>query len=76
MQLFLEVSHSLHIHILSNIHPRRLAIDHRVFGLVTGAVIPVLVRAETIYANPPPTSIEAAHRAPVCTPNPVVAARV
>ncbi|KAI9768801.1 MAG: hypothetical protein M1840_004615 [Geoglossum simile] len=52
------------------------AINHQVFGLATGAVIPVLVRAETVFANPPPVSIEAAHGAPLCEPDSAAATRV
>ncbi|KAI9780676.1 MAG: hypothetical protein M1839_006617 [Geoglossum umbratile] len=51
-------------------------INHPVFGLVTGAAIPVLVKAKAIYANPPSINVEAPHGAPVCTPNPTAAARM
>ncbi|KAH0542062.1 hypothetical protein FGG08_003527 [Glutinoglossum americanum] len=34
------------------------AINHRPFGLVTGAVIPVLVKADVLNAKPPSTMIE------------------
>ena len=45
-------------------------LDHQPFGLVTGGVIPVLVRAEKVYATPPSTSIAASTPAPTCTANP------
>jgi len=76
LQLFSEVSHSSYIRAISDIHSCHLAINHRVFRLATGAVIPVLVKAETIYANPPPFSIEAAHGAPLCALDPTAATRI
>ena len=46
------------------------AIKHRPFRLVTGAVIPVLVKAERCHAEGPSTSIASSTSAPVCTVNP------
>ncbi|MCJ1430630.1 hypothetical protein MMC29_008548 [Sticta canariensis] len=46
------------------------AVGHRPFGLVTGAVIPVLVRAETIQGSAPSTSIAPSTSAPTCTVDP------
>lgn len=46
------------------------AVGHRPFGLVTGAVIPVLVRAETIAGAAPSTSIAPSTPAPTCTVDP------
>ncbi|KAL8745571.1 MAG: hypothetical protein Q9190_002309 [Brigantiaea leucoxantha] len=46
------------------------AIGHQPFGLRTGAVIPVLVKAETVRGEPPATSIAASTPAPTCTTNP------
>lgn len=45
-------------------------LGHRQFSLVTGAVIPVLVKAETVYSTPPSTSIAPSTFAPTCTANP------
>ncbi|KAI9881498.1 MAG: hypothetical protein M1830_000061 [Pleopsidium flavum] len=45
-------------------------LGHRKFSLVTGAVIPVLVKAETIYSTAPQTSIAPSTPAPSCTANP------
>ncbi|KAH7055597.1 phosphoglycerate mutase [Macrophomina phaseolina] len=51
------------------------ALNHRTFSLVTGAVIPVLVRAETLNGPTPPTTIDPPTTAPTCTvdPNPTSA---
>ncbi|MCJ1266854.1 hypothetical protein MMC22_006739 [Lobaria immixta] len=46
------------------------AVRHRPFDLGTGAVIPVLVRAETIQESAPSTSIVPPTPAPTCTVNP------
>ncbi|KAI9791062.1 MAG: hypothetical protein M1835_000554 [Candelina submexicana] len=46
------------------------AISHRPFSLVTGAVIPVLIKAETVQGSPPSISIPASTGAPSCTANP------
>ncbi|MCJ1362885.1 hypothetical protein MMC16_001991 [Acarospora aff. strigata] len=45
-------------------------LGHRQFSLVTGAVIPVLVKAETIYSTAPSTSIAPSTPAPTCVTNP------
>ncbi len=45
-------------------------LGHREFSLVTGAVIPVLVKAETIYSTAPYSSIAASTPAPSCAANP------
>ncbi|MCJ1470962.1 hypothetical protein MMC07_009610 [Pseudocyphellaria aurata] len=46
------------------------AVGHRDFDLATGAVIPVLLRAETIRGPAPSTSIAPWYPAPTCTVNP------
>lgn len=46
------------------------AVKHRPFRLVTGAVIPVLVKAERIHSEGPLTSLAASTSAPLCTANP------
>ncbi|MCJ1271941.1 hypothetical protein MMC22_011846 [Lobaria immixta] len=46
------------------------AVRHRTFPLGTGAVIPVLVRAEIIQRSAPSTSIAPPTPAPTCTVNP------
>ncbi|GME21826.1 putative phosphoglycerate mutase protein [Neofusicoccum parvum] len=43
------------------------AVSHRTFSLVTGAVIPVLVKAETLPGPAPPTTIDPPTTAPTCT---------
>jgi broad specificity phosphatase PhoE len=52
------------------------ALKHRPFRLVTGAVIPVLVRAERIYGEGPSTRIATSTSAPPCTVNPTASAVV
>lgn len=46
------------------------AVSHRTFSLVTGAVIPVLVKAETLPGPAPPTTIDPPTTAPTCTADP------
>ncbi|OGM40607.1 phosphoglycerate mutase family protein [Aspergillus bombycis] len=41
-------------------------VGHRRFALMTGAVIPVLVRAERVEGPTPPVQVEPPTRAPVC----------
>ncbi|KAE8374260.1 histidine phosphatase superfamily [Aspergillus bertholletiae] len=41
-------------------------VGHRRFALMTGAVIPVLVRAERVAGPSPPVKVEPPTRAPVC----------
>lgn len=50
------------------------AVGHRDFSLLTGAVIPVLVRAETRPGPAPPTVIDPPTTAPTCTVDPTPAA--
>ncbi|OJD30834.1 phosphoglycerate mutase [Diplodia corticola] len=50
------------------------AVGHRDFSLLTGAVIPVLIRAETLLGPAPPTTIDPPTTAPTCTVDPTAAA--
>ncbi|KAK2759908.1 hypothetical protein FQN54_002642 [Arachnomyces sp. PD_36] len=46
------------------------AVKHREFKLNTGAMIPVLVKAERVYGQPPPTVIDPPTTAPTCSVDP------
>ncbi|KKY20430.1 putative phosphoglycerate mutase family protein [Diplodia seriata] len=50
------------------------AVGHRDFSLLTGAVIPVLVRAETRPGPAPPTAVDPPTTAPTCAVDPTAAA--
>jgi len=47
------------------------AIEHRSFELATGAMIPVLVKAERVLGSPPPTTIEPPLPVPKCESDPL-----
>jgi len=47
------------------------AIGHISFGLQTGGIIPVLIKAEMIKGEAPTTSIASGMPAPTCTANPI-----
>lgn len=47
-------------------------VGHREFMLATGAVIPVLVRAEKVAGPPPEMVVEPPMRAPKCVEDPKV----
>lgn len=46
------------------------AIGHRDFDLRTGAIIPVLLKAETIAGTPPVTSVAPGKTKPACLTSP------
>jgi hypothetical protein len=48
----------------------RAVIGHREFGLETGQVIPVLVKAETVMAREPPVQKAPWTTVPTCTAPP------
>ena len=47
------------------------AIEHRSFDLATGAMIPVLVKAERVLGPSPPTTIEPPSSVPKCESDPL-----
>ena len=58
-----------HPHLFDSETRLNTVIDHRQFQLVPGAIIPVLVRAETIEGTPPPMTIEPPTLPPACPTN-------